>query len=74
MIKHFCDRCKKEISRPKITKIEISTNTFDLGDEYEYELCDNCATSLKQFFDCGRPISHGELVQMQKAKEDKNED
>ena len=73
MIKHYCDRCLGEISRVNTVRIGISTSKWDIPTEYELDLCDKCRKDLKTFLKGNASISHGELVQMQKAKESKDE-
>ena len=76
MIKRYCDRCGKEISEYNRFTGKIVADAGGrpiLTDSLDYELCARCKEALLTFLQGDAPISHGELVQMQKAKENKNE-
>ncbi len=72
MTKHYCDRCGKEIAEYNRLTGKIVADAGGrsfLTDSLDYELCARCKEALLTFLQGNTPISHGELVQMQKAKE-----
>lgn len=48
MIKHYCDKCKKEIEEKDKYKIEIRTYKRELIRD-DIELCENCAEEIDKF-------------------------
>lgn len=73
MIKHFCDKCQAEITDGFKVSVRICNWSWETVDNFEdFELCPNCLNKLREFYAPGTQItrlSHGELVQMQKEKE-----
>lgn len=48
MIKHYCDKCKKEIEEKDKYKIEIRTYKRELIQD-DIELCEKCAEEIDKF-------------------------
>lgn len=46
MIKHFCDRCKKETKIAFEVKID---NSYSLFDYTKVELCDSCRNQIMKY-------------------------
>ena len=73
MIKRFCDRCGREIAEYNRFTGKIVADAERrpiLTDSLDYELCARCKEALLTFLQGDAPISHGELVQMERGKQD----
>ena len=51
MKKAYCDHCKKEISVNRKNSIELKYGCTTYAPVCYYELCDNCVSDLKKWFD-----------------------
>lgn len=47
MIKHYCDRCEKELDKKEIMKLDIYP--YDGGSAKGYELCSSCLSEIERF-------------------------
>jgi len=49
MIKHFCDKCRKETS--VLTMWDICCDSGNTGTRFEFEVCSECMLKIKKLFD-----------------------
>lgn len=49
MIKHFCDKCGKELSAPAMWDIHCDARNTDTY--FYFEICSECMLEVKKLFD-----------------------